>query len=88
MTNQPQPVKMLLKDALTHARQLEWKIRAGLAALDMAPELDDEQSSIRGWTGDDLDSDETNAGSVKIFPPTIEGELDSLPPHEGHGGSV
>ena len=80
--------KRILREALTHARQLEWKIRAALAAMDTAPELDDEQSALRGWTGDDLDTDETNAGSVKIFPPTIESELDSLPPHEGHGGAV
>lgn len=81
-------LKQNLREALSLARGLEWRIRAALAAMDTAPELDDEQSAIRGWTDDDLDNDKTNAGSVKIFPPTIEDELNSLPPHEGHGGAV
>ena len=31
---------------------------------------------------------DNRSASVKIYPPTIENELDALPPHEGHGGAV
>jgi len=61
--------------------------RLGDRLLDSADLLDEAEALIPDNRAD-LDNDTTSVGSVKIFPPTIENELDALPPHEGHGGAV
>ena len=82
-------IENLESTVAAHETGLRFLYKVLQARIDAAQVTQEEvKALVPDNRADDLDNDTTNAGSVKIFPPAIEDELDALPPHEGHGGAV